>query len=128
LRAPVRPGARIGQHTQLPCSETVLLLVDFINPMDFPGAKHLARRAVAAARATARLKARRTWQRSRLSTGLFDGLPGRFARRGGRFTVCEAHRGGDGLGEVQWQRVAPLRLSTVLWRCKVRQANHLSLR
>jgi len=32
--------------------------VDFIDPMDSPGAKHLARRSVVAARATARLKAK----------------------------------------------------------------------
>ena len=35
-----------------------LLLVDFINLFDFPHSKHLARRAIAAARRTARLKAR----------------------------------------------------------------------
>jgi nicotinamidase-related amidase len=42
----------------LPASERVLLLVDFINPLDFPGGKKLARPAVAAARATAKLKSR----------------------------------------------------------------------
>jgi nicotinamidase-related amidase len=38
----------------------VLLLVDFINPMEFPGAERLAPRAEQAARATAQLKARMT--------------------------------------------------------------------
>lgn len=37
-------------------SPRVLLLVDFINPLAFPGAENLARPAVAAARATAELK------------------------------------------------------------------------
>lgn len=44
----------------LPRSERVLLLVDFINPLDFPGADRLAPAALAAARATAALKARQT--------------------------------------------------------------------
>lgn len=39
-------------------SECVLLLVDFINPLDFPGGEHLAPAAVNAARATAGLKQR----------------------------------------------------------------------
>jgi nicotinamidase-related amidase len=43
---------------RLPLSPRVLLLVDFINPLDFPGAEKLARSAVAAARATAKLKKR----------------------------------------------------------------------
>ena len=43
---------------RLPRSRRVLLLVDFINPLDFPGAEHLARPALAAARATAQLKER----------------------------------------------------------------------
>ena len=38
-------------------SGTVLLLVDFINPLDFEGAEQLARAAVAAGKAAARLKA-----------------------------------------------------------------------
>lgn len=38
-------------------SRRVLLLVDFINPLDFPGAEKLAAGAVPAARATAGLKA-----------------------------------------------------------------------
>jgi nicotinamidase-related amidase len=43
---------------QLPRSERVLLLVDFINPLDFPGGEHLAPHAVQAAQATAALKQR----------------------------------------------------------------------
>lgn len=43
--------------SRLPHSERVLLLVDFINPLDFPGAEDLADSALAAARETARLKA-----------------------------------------------------------------------
>src|SRR5215212_10050324 len=45
----LRPG-------QLPASRRVLLLVDFINLLDFPGADRLAGPAVEAARATAKLK------------------------------------------------------------------------
>jgi nicotinamidase-related amidase len=41
----------------LPHSRCVLLLIDFINPMDFPGAEDLAEGAVEAARATSALKA-----------------------------------------------------------------------
>ena len=48
----------MGGPEQLPTSETVLLLVDFINPMDFPNAHRLARRAVPAARAAAALRSR----------------------------------------------------------------------
>jgi nicotinamidase-related amidase len=43
--------------TRLRRSRRVLLLVDFINPLDFPGAEKLAAPAVSAARATAGLKA-----------------------------------------------------------------------
>jgi nicotinamidase-related amidase len=43
---------------ELPRSRRVLLLIDFINPMDFPGAEDLAAAAVEAARATSALKAR----------------------------------------------------------------------
>ncbi len=39
-------------------SETVLLLVDFINPLDFDGAEALQISAIAAARATAKLRRR----------------------------------------------------------------------
>jgi nicotinamidase-related amidase len=42
----------------LPKSQRVLLLVDFINSLDFPGAESLAPHALAAARATAALKQR----------------------------------------------------------------------
>jgi len=42
----------------LPVSDRVLLLVDFINPLDFPGGDKLAQPAIAAARATAKLKSR----------------------------------------------------------------------
>jgi len=46
-------------HTSpLRASPTVLVLVDFINPMRFPGAENLLKRALPAARATARLKKR----------------------------------------------------------------------
>ncbi|MBL0421383.1 cysteine hydrolase [Ramlibacter sp. AW1] len=41
-----------------PQSDRVLLLVDYINPLDFPGAERLAPRARAAAQATRRLKDR----------------------------------------------------------------------
>lgn len=41
---------------RLPRSKRVLLLIDFINPLDFPGAGNLAGPAVAAARAAAGLK------------------------------------------------------------------------
>ena len=43
---------------RLPPSQRVLLLVDFINPLAFPGAEELAAAAVEAARATAALKER----------------------------------------------------------------------
>jgi nicotinamidase-related amidase len=41
---------------QLPRSPRVLLLIDYINPLDFPGADQLAPAALEAARATHRLK------------------------------------------------------------------------
>lgn len=47
-----------AKGTGLAPSCTVLLLVDFINPMRFPGAENLVPRALEAARATVRLKAR----------------------------------------------------------------------
>jgi nicotinamidase-related amidase len=47
-----------GQREALPRSQRVLLLVDFINPMDFPGAEALAPFALKAAQATAELKRR----------------------------------------------------------------------
>jgi nicotinamidase-related amidase len=50
-----------GRHDpRLPRSPRVLLLVDFINPLDFPGADQLAPHALKAARATAGLKRRLT--------------------------------------------------------------------
>jgi nicotinamidase-related amidase len=45
-------------HATVPRSERVLLLVDFINPLDFPGAEKLAPTALQAARATLRLRDR----------------------------------------------------------------------
>lgn len=53
---PVPPSGL--KPTRLARSERVLLLVDFINPLDFPGGEHLAPAAVEAARATAALKQR----------------------------------------------------------------------
>lgn len=41
---------------QLPRSSKVLLVIDFMNPLDFPGADTMAPRALQAARATARLR------------------------------------------------------------------------
>lgn len=56
---PKRPSSRVGgDGSLLEKSPTVLLLVDFINPLDFPGSEDLAPSALAAARATARLKRR----------------------------------------------------------------------
>ena len=46
---------------QLGPSRTVLLLVDFINPLNFDGAENLRDAAVSASRATARLR-RRLWR------------------------------------------------------------------
>ena len=48
-------GGRIAVPALEP-SPTVLLLVDYVNPLDFRGAETLAPAAVAAARATARLR------------------------------------------------------------------------
>jgi len=42
----------------IPRSERVLVLIDFINPLDFPGAQNLAEPALRAARATLRLRDR----------------------------------------------------------------------
>lgn len=47
----------------LPKSKRVLLLVDFINPLDFPGSKELAPPAIVAARNTAKLRGRMQSQR-----------------------------------------------------------------
>lgn len=58
-RSPRRPAFSIdGGGTRLPRSPVVLLLVDFINPLAFTGADRLAAQALAAARATRRLKDR----------------------------------------------------------------------
>lgn len=56
MPAPI-PANGLGT-ARLPRSERVLLLVDFINPLDFPGGEKFAPVAVAAARATAGLKKR----------------------------------------------------------------------
>src|SRR5687767_760214 len=45
-------------HPRIPRSERVLVLVDYINPLDFPGADKLAEPALRAARATLRLRER----------------------------------------------------------------------
>jgi nicotinamidase-related amidase len=50
------PPTRLLAAPKLPHSERVLVLVDFINPLDFPGGEKLAEPALAAARATAGLK------------------------------------------------------------------------
>lgn len=50
------PTLRALRATSLPHSDRVLVLVDFINPFDFPGAERLLPGALRAARATARLK------------------------------------------------------------------------
>lgn len=47
-----------GDEARLRASETVLVIVDFINPMHFPGAQGLLAAALDAAKATARLKRR----------------------------------------------------------------------
>jgi nicotinamidase-related amidase len=56
MPAPI-PANGLGA-TRLPPSERVLLLVDFINPLNFPGGEELAPAALEAARATAALKER----------------------------------------------------------------------
>jgi nicotinamidase-related amidase len=59
VRTPRRPEFHLDASGQkLPRSATVLLLVDFINPLDFPGGRKLAAPALAAAHATQRLKKR----------------------------------------------------------------------
>lgn len=58
-RTPQRPTFSVdGRGTRLPRSATVLLLVDFINPLAFAGADRLAPQALKAARATSHLKKR----------------------------------------------------------------------
>ena len=49
---------RSVRNRALPQSRQVLVLVDFINPLDFPGAETIVAEALAAAKATARLKKR----------------------------------------------------------------------
>lgn len=56
MPAPIRANHHHSEHA--PHSPRVLLLVDFINPLDFPGAEQLAPHALPAARATAALKRR----------------------------------------------------------------------
>lgn len=46
------------QPAKVPRSPRVLVLIDFINPLNFPGAEKLAKPALAAARATVRLRDR----------------------------------------------------------------------
>jgi nicotinamidase-related amidase len=53
---PRRPRADTGDHGTLPRSTLVLLLVDVINPLEFPQADALAAPALQAARAIQRLK------------------------------------------------------------------------
>lgn len=55
---PSSPHDSETQPRRLPKSQRVLLLVDFITALDFPGAEQLAAPALAAARATAGLKKR----------------------------------------------------------------------
>jgi nicotinamidase-related amidase len=58
-RPPARPRSRIGAAPDaLTRSATVLLLVDFINPLQFDGAEDIAAAALAAAKMTLRLKRR----------------------------------------------------------------------
>ena len=54
---PETQGHAVSKRS-LPLSKRVLVLVDFINPLDFPGAENIVSEALAAARATARLKHR----------------------------------------------------------------------
>jgi nicotinamidase-related amidase len=63
VRTPRRPRADTGDGGTLPHSPTVLLLVDVINPFEFPKAGALGPAAWQAARAVARLKTRLAAQR-----------------------------------------------------------------
>jgi nicotinamidase-related amidase len=57
VKPPHKPALAIGAgDNALPRSRSVLLLVDFINPLQFPGADSIAPAALQAARCTARLK------------------------------------------------------------------------
>lgn len=57
-RSRPRPAALAAGHGARPRAPYALLVIDFVNPLDFPGAQDLATPALAAARATARLAAR----------------------------------------------------------------------
>jgi nicotinamidase-related amidase len=57
-RMPSTPRGTGLRPATLPTSQRVLLLVDFITSLDFPGAEKLAPKALAAARGTAALKQR----------------------------------------------------------------------
>jgi nicotinamidase-related amidase len=57
VKPPHRPDLAMGAgDNTLPRSRSVLLLVDFINPLQFPGAESIAPAALQAARRTAHLK------------------------------------------------------------------------
>jgi len=58
VSTPVRPRMAVGAKAHLKHSPSVLLLVDVINPLDFPGAKTLQEPALEAARACVKLKQR----------------------------------------------------------------------
>ena len=88
-----RPG-RIAE-TPLPASPVVLLLVDFINPLDFDGAQALAPAAIDAARACARLKAR--MRRRGLQAIYANDNYGRWQADFGQvFARCRSARGAAG--------------------------------
>jgi nicotinamidase-related amidase len=57
VKPPHKPALAVGAgDNTLPRSSSVLLLVDFINPLQFPGADSIAPAALQAAHRTARLK------------------------------------------------------------------------
>lgn len=58
MPSPTPTPTRLLTSPKLPESARVLILVDFMNPLDFPGGEQLAVPAVAAAKAAAALKAR----------------------------------------------------------------------
>lgn len=58
VEPPSFPAVGLGASVPLPRSRTVLLLIDYINPLDFPNVDRLEPAARRAARATAKLKAR----------------------------------------------------------------------
>lgn len=85
-------GKRKVLRAALPPSRTVLLLVDFINPLDFDGAADLTEPAIAAARRAALLKRRLAGEGVRAIYvndnfghwhSDFDGLTAHCRRRGG---------------------------------------------